>query len=178
MASNDFACRVLRSVMREYASFRRHAVQFIRHDLDFCLDNFPSIFIVTEAIRMSDNMDDFDFLAEALEINPNKVLASRYFKSILMTFFEYCNLSQFKRLENALNLQDNFDRYLNDKFFTTVLTFLISRDSQKCFQALTYMAKSDPVKLLHTSKFDYFILKLLAMLPKDRTRPPSFQYCN
>lgn len=169
MVSNDFACRVLRSVMREFASFRRHAVQFIRHDLDFCLDNFPSIFIVTEAIRMSDSMNDFDFLAEALEINPNKVLASRYFKRILVTFSEYCNLSQFKRLENALNLQDNFDRYLNDKFCTTVLTILMSRDSQKCFQALTYMAKSDPVKLLHSLKFDHFILRLLVLLPEDRT---------
>lgn len=166
MATNDFACRVLRAIMRQNASFRTHAVKYLRRDLDFCLDNFPSIFIVTEAIRMSQNLEEFDFLVEALEKNSNRVLSSRYFKRILVTFAEYCTPAQFQRVEIALSVESNIGRYLNDKFCTTILTIMMSRDSQWCFDILTKMAYSDPIQLLNSSKFEYLITRLLALLPQ------------
>ena len=166
MALDDFACRVLRAVMRQSESFRQKAVLNLQHDLDYCLTHFPSIFILTEAIRMSDHVQEFDFLIDALEADPVRHLMSRYFKRILVTLVEFCDAHQLKRIEVAMDLDSNFSKYLNDKFCTTILTFMMSRGSQRSFDVLLCLALSKPVQLLTTSKFNYFIMRLIALLPE------------
>ena len=167
MASRDFSCRILRVLLRGSEDFRLIVTNYLRNQLDFCLDNFSSIFLLTESIRLSSNPSEFDFIVQALDSQPQQLLANRYFKRILVTFVEYCSIKQAKMVIRNLNLKKNFRRYLNDKFGCHILLILMQRNMIACLKVHEEQLAYYPLQMVTTKYYPFVILKLLETAPVE-----------
>lgn len=159
MSTKDFSCRILRVLLRGSESYRAFVTRRIQNNLEFCLSNFSSIFLVTESIKMSQNMKEFDFLVKALNSNPQVMISNRYFKRILVTFVEYCSRSQLKVIVENLAIRKNFRRYMNDKFGSHIFLILMQRGLPSSFEVLIEQLINYPEQVMRTKYYGQTMLR-------------------
>lgn len=70
LAARDYSCRVLRAVLRKSEAVRQLTLKIFSEDFKFCLTNFSSIFLLTEAIRLSKDPGEYSFVADAFSADP------------------------------------------------------------------------------------------------------------
>ncbi len=159
MASKDFSCRILRVLLRRSEEYRVHITRRLQNNLSFCLSNFSSIFLITESIKISKDMREFDFLVQALSSNPQTMLANRYFKRILVTLIEHCSSRQLKSIAANMSIKKNFRRYMNDKFGCQIFLILLQRGDENSYQILREQLFYYHEQVLRTKYYGYIMLK-------------------
>ena len=155
MACCDFSCRLLRTVLRRHVPMRPLVLRMFEEDFHLCLEAFPSIFLLTEAIRLSNDPLEFDFILQRLLREPFRLLSSRYFKRVLVTFVEHCSEKQLAAVERCLDIPEMMGKHLNDKFLTLILIMIGFRNPLSCLNSLEVWVHWAPHQL---GKAKYFML--------------------
>lgn len=167
LSAKDYPCRVMRAVLRRSESLRQLTLRKFAEDFDFCLKNFPSIFLLTEAIRFTKVQKEFSFIIDAFQFNPQKLLNSRYFKRILVTLVEFSSDEQLRKVETCLESEKWIARHLNDKFTTMVLILLLHRQSFSSTFALNLHSQMNPSRLMKARFFCHYIIAVSKVAPRD-----------
>ena len=160
LSIHDHPCRVLRAVLRTSEAMRQKVLIVYAQDFKFCLNNFHSIFLLTEAIRLSKNSQEFNFVVAALAYNSQSLMASRYYKTILLTVIQACSKGQLRVIESCLNLTSRIHLYLNDSISVSLLVSLIRRECSSCIKAFLIFAEQRPHLLLNLKHSHQFFLKM------------------
>lgn len=161
LASKDFSCRLLRVLVKKQTHFRLHVTRQIQLDFAYYLSNFQAIFLVTEVIRESKDMKQFDFIVHTLGENPRTVLSCKHFKRVLITFAECCNDYQLRLVVEHMDLKRSFQRIMNDKLASQIFTVLVERNVSTCFDIMTYQITHFCEALLKTRNYVNVLLQLL-----------------
>lgn len=160
LSVHDYPCRVLRAVFRKSQTVRQRALLEFREDFNFGLENFHSIFMLTEVIRTSKDPGEFDFVIELFTKLSRALLAKKIFKRIPFTLIEHCNQKQLKIVEHYLNLNSTLHLHLNDKISISVLISLTRRNPESCVAALVKYFELRPYLLLKSRQSYLLFIKL------------------
>lgn len=161
MAANEYSSRVMQSLARESASFRRTALLWLSNRLELLIDNLPSVFLLTASIQAVTDPSDLACLRQSLfKETSRKVRDSRYFKRIVMSFAEKCSFADLDSVYYCFDLDSSLRQMLDERFGSLVVCAMVMRGHRATIKALVHQVKSDLVHMTKTKYFRVFLYRV------------------
>jgi len=161
LCSNEYASRVMQSLVEISSNFRRTVLEWACLNLGLLLETLPSVFLLTAALMASRHPAELASVRETLlSSNAKQYSHHRYFKRILMSFIDKCSFDDIALVCNTYRINRDFYGYLNDKFGAFILIAVIRRGFKPTTDILLNAIKEDMIGLYHTKFFKFVFYRL------------------
>ena len=161
LCSDEYASRVMQTLVEIRLSFRKCVLQWASENLKILLEALPSVFLLTAALIATQQPSELICVREKILSSCSKqFFQSRYFKRILMSFIDKCHFSDISSVCEVYRINQDFYLYLNDKFGAFILIAVIRRGFQLTTDLLFDSIREDIMGLYHTKFFKFVFYRL------------------
>lgn len=157
--SNRATSKLVIYFIENDAGFRGYVFNTCRKHIKEVTKNFAATYILTIAIKNASSDQEYSYLVTRIERDGPKVLNSRYFKRILVSYVEYCSYDSLHHVYNLLGVSANVFQYLSDKYMTYILLMFLKRAYAPFIQLVTSTVVKQMVFLKETKYLYFFLLK-------------------
>lgn len=171
LARNEFASRVIQTLIELCPSVRAFALKHFAENFTECLENTAVVFLVISAIRFSGQPSETAFIKETLKRNP-QLLGIKIFQRILVSYVQSCDEGSLEEVSALIKPEVNLRRLLNEKFSTYIILTMLQRRVELITHVLFRSIKAGIEELFETKFFKLLISKIFEL--KDRELTEKF----
>lgn len=162
LLNDEFASRVMQTIGEISSSFRKKILDWAGNNLGLLMETLPSVFALTAAISSAQSPEEFACIRnEILSQSARQYMKKRYFKRILMSFLEKCELEDIDRVCKAYLVEKQFLAYLNDKFGAFIVVAIVRRGHQNMIALLLRHLQQNIIDLYGTKFFKFVFFRLI-----------------
>lgn len=159
LISNRMTSKLVIHYIETSPDFRQFVFKTSKKYLNEVTKNFSATYILTIAIKHAASDSEYAFVARKLAKDGYKVLHSRYFKRLLVSYAEYCGPTSLQHLFDLLDVSHHIVDYFRDKYMTYLLLMFLKRAHQPFIQMVSNIISRQLEFFRETRYFCFFLLK-------------------
>lgn len=162
LAADEFACKVMQRLVEESSLLRLYALKRFSKNSSLWLRNVGGLFVLTTCMKCS-QVHEYQYVLDLLLKNPKKLVASKLMKRALVSVVEACPIKELDFIFELLHFDQNFIRYLDNKFMTYIMIAYLRRVYKPAIDMMVRHITTDFSELLSTRYFKLLANKLVSV---------------
>lgn len=161
LMKDEYASRVMQILAKISLNFRDQVLRWFNSGLEYSMDQLSAIFLFTSATEAIDCPQHLRLARETIfENNSKRLIGSKYFKRIVMSFVDRCDKSDLDQIFAYFNFKDKFLSLLDDKFSALLINSMIKRSHKPTMKIFIEKLRHYLPTLYETKFFKFFIFRL------------------
>ena len=156
---NEFASRVVQSLIESRPSFHRQALTYFSNNLDKGIETIPSTHLVVACVKSAKESQSLNFVAKWLR-RYNKLIWNKCFQKVLSAYIQICSQSELNEIYVLSKVENKLPIFLNCKMSTYFMANMLMRNHEPTIVLLFDMLNRHPRGLFESKCWRVLLAKL------------------
>ena len=161
LKKNEYASRLLQTLIEVSHSFRVTALELIKLRLDEAFELGSVNHLLKAIIKSCPREAELDFLIDLLHLCPG-VLQKKLFRISIQAVIQKCSTNRLERIARCLNVEQNWWKFLGSKSLTAMVSSLLCRGESSTEVFLIKALKQFPLRLFAAKCSKHLFIWLIA----------------
>lgn len=161
LVGNEYSSRVMQVLVSRSNNFNMFVLEFFKSDLMKWMDKLSAIFLLSKCIKVYPDDVRYRFIRIEMVGKLETILATKYFKRVLVTYIENCSGSETELVYSHLQIESKLILLLNDKYFVYIYLALLHRGFEPFIIKFIQAIQDSLHNMLSTDYFKLLLIKII-----------------